>query len=153
MGNQKIQIMVTLVSCDYAHWTLMGQVCPPSDYDGSTSWEIHRCYPILEHSAYLSWTITCNNLGSWIFWHEIASWTRWFDRKVFYLDLWLSKQTFLKFKFLKLLGWLKSYLMIMGKFSEDPNYGNTWFSWLRSLNPDGPDLSTLILRWVNLMTT
>ena len=78
-GNSgKNQDMVTLVSCEYAHWTLMAQVRPAPGNGGSTSWEIHRCYPNLELSGYLIWTISSIKLGSWSSWqktllHKIGS--------------------------------------------------------------------------------
>ena len=78
-GNSgKNQDTVTLVSCEYAHWTLVAQVRPAPDYGGSTSWEIHRCYPILKLSGYLIWIISSIKLGSWSSWqktlfHKIGS--------------------------------------------------------------------------------
>ena len=78
-GNSgKNQDTVTLVSCEYAHWTLVAQVRPAPDYGGSTSWEIHRCYPILKLSGYLIWIISSIKLGSWSSWlktlfHQIGS--------------------------------------------------------------------------------
>ena len=78
-GNSgKNQDTVTLVSYEYAHWTLVAQVRPAPDYGGSTSWEIHRCYPILKLSGYLIWIISSIKLGSWSSWqktlfHKIGS--------------------------------------------------------------------------------
>ena len=70
-GNSgKNQDKVTLVSCEYAHWTLMAQVRPAPGNGGSTSWEIHRCYPKLELSGYLIWTISSIKLGSWSSWQK-----------------------------------------------------------------------------------
>ena len=70
-GNSgKILDMVTLVSCEYAHWTLMAQVRPAPGNGGSTSWEIPRCYPKLELSGYLIWTISSIKLGSWSSWQK-----------------------------------------------------------------------------------
>ena len=70
-GNSgKNQYMVTLVSCEYAHWTLMAQVRPAPGNGGSTSWEIHRCYPKLQLSGYLIWTISSIKLGSWSSWQK-----------------------------------------------------------------------------------
>ena len=70
-GNSgKNQDRVTLVSCEYAHWTLVAQVRPAPDYGGSTSWEIHRCYPNLELSCYLIWTISSIKFGSWSSWQK-----------------------------------------------------------------------------------
>ena len=55
----------------------MVQVRPAPGNGGSTSWEIHRCYPNLELSCYLIWTIS-SKLGSWSSWqktlfHKIGS--------------------------------------------------------------------------------
>ena len=77
-NSRKNQNMVTLVSCEYAHWTLMAQVRPAPGNGGSTSWEIHRCYPNLELSGYLIWSISSIKLGSWSSWqktlfHKIGS--------------------------------------------------------------------------------
>ena len=78
-GNSgKNQDMVTLVSCEYAHWILVAQVGPAPDYGGSTLWEIHRCYHILKLSGYLIWIISSIQLGSWSSWqktlfHQIGS--------------------------------------------------------------------------------
>ena len=78
-GNSgKIQDTVTLVSREYAHWTLVAQVRPAPDYGGSTLWEIHRCYHILKLSGYLIWIISSTKLGSWSSWpktlfHKIGS--------------------------------------------------------------------------------
>ena len=70
-GNSgKNQDTVTLVSCEYAHWTLMAQVRPAPGNGGSTSWEIHRCYPKMELSGYLIWTISSIDLGSWTSWQK-----------------------------------------------------------------------------------
>ena len=72
-GNSgKNQNMVTLVSCEYAHWTLMAQVRPAPGNGGSTSWEIHRCYPNLELSGYLIWSISSIKLGSWSSWQKTS---------------------------------------------------------------------------------
>ena len=78
-GNSgKNQDTVTLVSCEYAHWTLVAQVRPAPDYGGSTLWEIHRCYHILKLSGYLIWIISSIKLGSSSSWqktvfHQIGS--------------------------------------------------------------------------------
>ena len=78
-GNSgKNQDTVTLVSCEYAHWTLVAQVRPAPDYGGSTLWEIHRRYHILKLSGYLIWIISSIKLGSWSSWqktlfHKIGS--------------------------------------------------------------------------------
>ena len=72
-GNSgKNQDMVTLVSCEYAHWTLMAQVRPAPGNGGSTS---HKCYPVLELSGYLSWTISSIRMGSWRSWRKtLVNW-------------------------------------------------------------------------------
>ena len=54
----------------------MAQVRPALGNGGSTSWEIHRCYPNLELSGYLIWTISSNKLGSW------SSWPKTFFHKI-----------------------------------------------------------------------
>ena len=48
----------------------MAQVRPAPGNGGSTSLEIHRCYPVLELSGYLSWTISSIKLGSWSSWRK-----------------------------------------------------------------------------------
>ena len=48
----------------------MAQVRPAPVNGGSTSWEIHRCYPKMELSGYLNWTISSINFGSWTSWQK-----------------------------------------------------------------------------------
>ena len=71
-NSEKIQDTVTAVSCEYAHWTLMAQVRPAPGNGGSTS---HKCYPVLELSGYLSWTISSIKMGSWSSWRKtLVNW-------------------------------------------------------------------------------
>ena len=71
-NSENIQDKVTLVSCEYAHWTLMAQIRSAPGNGGSTS---HKCYPVLELSGYLSWTISSIKMGSWSSWRKtLVNW-------------------------------------------------------------------------------
>ena len=81
----------------------MAQVRPAPGNGGSTS---HKCYPVLELSGYLSWTISSIKMGSWSSWRKtlvnwiwslggsILGWTFSFDYvRLYTLDQYITGWT------------------------------------------------------------